>query len=113
MLILGSQAPVDSTKYLYTLPRCTLRYHYKAYQWLNLVCSEPAEVSPEVSVQTIKAPLLRCVVLRRVHSTRSTDWYAKLALPHTMAGRTHVGSWLHYFLGWSLREPVLIFGYDD
>jgi hypothetical protein len=30
-----------------------------------------------------------------------------------MLGRTHVGSWLHYFIGWSLYEPVLRFGYDD
>jgi hypothetical protein len=35
---------------------------------ISLVCSVPAEVSPEVSVQISKGPLLRHVVLRRVHS---------------------------------------------
>jgi hypothetical protein len=67
MIILGSQASVDPTEYLYTLPGCALGHHY-AFQWLNLVCSAPAEVSPEVSVQTTKGPLLHRVVLRRVHS---------------------------------------------
>jgi hypothetical protein len=66
--MLGSQAPVDLTKYLYTLPGCALGYHYKAFQWLNLVYSAPAKVSPDVSVQTTKGPHLCHVVLRRVHS---------------------------------------------
>jgi hypothetical protein len=68
MIILGSQALVGLTEYLYTLSGYALGYHYKAFQWFNLVCSAPAEVSPEVSVQTIKGPLLRRVFLRRVHS---------------------------------------------
>jgi hypothetical protein len=68
MIILGSQALVDPMEYLYTLPWCALGYHYKAFEWLNLVCSAPSEVSPEVAVETTKDPLLRCVVLRRVHS---------------------------------------------
>jgi hypothetical protein len=68
MIILGSQAPVDSTEYLYTLPGCALGYHYKVFQFLNLVCSAPTEVSPEVSVQMTKGPLLRRVVFRIVHS---------------------------------------------
>jgi hypothetical protein len=50
MIILGNQAPVDPMEYLYTLPGCALGYHYKAFQWLNLVCSAPAEVLPEVLV---------------------------------------------------------------
>jgi hypothetical protein len=68
MLILGSQASVDPTEYIYTLPWCALIHNSKAFQWLNLVYSAPAEVSPEVSVQTTKGPLLRYVVLKRVHS---------------------------------------------
>jgi hypothetical protein len=68
VIILGSQAPVDPMEYLYTLPGCVLGYHYKSFQWLNLVCRAPAEVSPEVSVQTTKGSILRRVVLRRVHS---------------------------------------------
>jgi hypothetical protein len=68
MIILDSQTPVDPMGYLYTLSRCVLGHHYKVFQCLNLVCSVPAEVSPEVSVQTNKDPLLRRVVLRRVHS---------------------------------------------
>jgi hypothetical protein len=68
MIILGSQAPIDPMEYLYTLLGCALGYHYKAFQWLHLVCSVPAEISLEVSVQTTKGPLLRRVVLRRVHS---------------------------------------------
>jgi hypothetical protein len=67
-IILGSQAPVDPTEYVYTLSGCALGHHYKAFQWLNLVCSAPTEVSLEVSVQTPMGPLLRRVVLRRVHS---------------------------------------------
>jgi hypothetical protein len=51
MIIHGSQASVDPTEYLYTLPECALGYHYKAFQWLLLVCSAPAEVSLEVLVQ--------------------------------------------------------------
>jgi hypothetical protein len=34
-----------------------LGHHYKVVQWFSLVCSIPAEVSPEVSVQTTKSPL--------------------------------------------------------
>jgi hypothetical protein len=68
MIILCSQAPVDPMEYLYTLPGCVLGYHYKAFQWLNLVYSVPAEFSPDVSVQITKGPLLHHVVLRRVHS---------------------------------------------
>jgi hypothetical protein len=68
MIILGSQAPIDPTKCLYTLLGCVLGYHYKAFQWLNLVCSIPSEVEPEVSIQITKGPLLRHVVLRRVYS---------------------------------------------
>jgi hypothetical protein len=67
VIILGSQAPIDLIEYFYTLPGCALGRHYKDFLWLSLVCSSPTEVSPEVSVQTTKAPLLRHVVLRRVH----------------------------------------------
>jgi hypothetical protein len=75
-----------------------------------------------------RAPLLCCVVLRRVHSlthsfpTRripreSTQSAPPIdtpnyVLPHTTPGRTHIGSLLYYFLGWSLNKPVLRFGYD-
>jgi hypothetical protein len=62
------QGTVDTTEYLYTLLGCALGHHYKAFQWLHLVCNAPAEVSPEVSVQITKGPLLRHVVLGRVHS---------------------------------------------
>jgi hypothetical protein len=64
MIILGSQAPVDPMDYLYTLLGCALGHHYKTFQWLNLVCRAPVEVSPKVSVQTTKGPLLRRVVLK-------------------------------------------------
>jgi hypothetical protein len=50
MIILGSQALIDPMEYFYTLLGCALGYHYKAFQWLNLVCSAPIEVSLEVSV---------------------------------------------------------------
>jgi hypothetical protein len=84
-------------EYPYTLSVCALGHHYKVVQWFSLVCSVcsvPTEVSPEVSVQITKGPLLRHVVLGRVHSLtplipnqtdpkrvqsiRTTDWYAKL-----------------------------------
>jgi hypothetical protein len=68
MIILGSQELIDLMEYLYTLPRCALRHLYKAFHFLNLVCSAPIEVSLEVSVQSTKGPLLRRVVLKRVHS---------------------------------------------
>jgi hypothetical protein len=58
VIILGSQAFVDLTEYLYTLLGCALGYHYKTFQWLNLVCSAPTEVSPEVSVQNHQGPPL-------------------------------------------------------
>jgi hypothetical protein len=99
------------------------------FQRLHLVCSIPAEVSLEVSVEITKGSLLRHVVLTRVHSfthsfsTRQICRESTLPappigtsnklLPHTTSYRTHVGSWLHYFYGWSLHEPVLRFGYDD
>jgi hypothetical protein len=51
MISLGSQAFIDPMEYLYTLLGCALGYHYKAFQWLNLVRSAPAEVSLEVLVQ--------------------------------------------------------------
>jgi hypothetical protein len=44
------------------------RDHYKAFQWFHLACNVHAEVSPEVSVQITKGPLLCHVVLKRVHS---------------------------------------------
>jgi hypothetical protein len=46
---------------------CVLGHHYKVVQWFSLACSIPAEVSPEVLVQITNGPLLRHVVLRRVH----------------------------------------------
>jgi hypothetical protein len=129
MIILGSQAHADPIEYLYTLLGCALGYHYKAFQWLNLVCSAPTKVSPKVSVQITKGPLLHHVVLRRVHSfthsfpTRRICRESTLPapsigtpnkpLPHNMPDRTHVGSWLHYFHWWSLHESVLRFGYDE
>jgi hypothetical protein len=58
MIILGSQACVDLTEYLYTLLGCALGYHYKAFQWLLLVCNTLAEVSLEVSVQNHQGPPL-------------------------------------------------------
>jgi hypothetical protein len=67
MIILGSQVPIDPMVYFYTLPGCVLGHHYKAFQWLPLVCSVSAEVSPEVSIQITNGPLLHCVVLRGVH----------------------------------------------
>jgi hypothetical protein len=115
-------------EYPYTLPGCALGHHYKVVQWFSPVCRIPAEVSPEVSVQITKGPLLCHVVLRRVHSLshsfptkripRESTHSAppigtpNLVLPHTTPGRTHIGSWLYYFHGWSLHEPVLRFGYD-
>jgi hypothetical protein len=45
-------------EYLYTHSGCALGHHYKAFQYLNVVCSAPAEVSPEVSVQNHKGPPL-------------------------------------------------------
>jgi hypothetical protein len=57
-IILGSQVPVGLMEYLYTLLGCALGYHYKTFQWLNLVCSAPAEVSPDVSVQNHQWPPL-------------------------------------------------------
>jgi hypothetical protein len=50
MIILDSQVPIDPMEYLYTLLRCTVGHHYKALQWLPLVCIVPTEVSLEVSV---------------------------------------------------------------
>jgi hypothetical protein len=105
-----------------------LGHHYKVVQWFSLVCSVPAEVSPEVSVQITKIPLLRHVVLRRVHSlthsfptrqipresTQSTPPIdtPNYVLPHNTLGRTQICSWLYCFHGWSLHELVLRFGYD-
>jgi hypothetical protein len=57
-MILGSQVPIDLMEYLHTLLGYVLGHHYRAFQWLNLVCSVPTEVSPEVSVQITKAPPL-------------------------------------------------------
>jgi hypothetical protein len=104
------------------------RDHYKVVQLFSLVCSIPAEVSPEVSVQITKGPLLRRVVLRRVHSLTHSFPTRRIlreptqsappidmpnsVLPYTTPCRTHIGSWLYCFHGWSLHEPVLRFGYN-
>jgi hypothetical protein len=45
-------------EYLYTLLGCALGYHYKAFQWLLLVCSTPTVVSQEVLVQNHQGPPL-------------------------------------------------------
>jgi hypothetical protein len=95
-------------EYPYTLLGCVLGHHYKVVQWFSLVCSVPAEVSPEVSVQITKVPLLHRVVLRRVHSlthSLTTRWIPSestqsappigtpnLVLPYTTPSRTHIGS---------------------
>jgi hypothetical protein len=50
MIILGSQVPVDLTEYLYILLGCALGHHYKAFQWIYLVCSVSADVSLEMLV---------------------------------------------------------------
>jgi hypothetical protein len=57
------------------VPHGTMKHKRKEFadlkQWFSLVCSVrsvPGEVSPEVSVQITKGPLLRRVVLGRVHS---------------------------------------------
>jgi hypothetical protein len=88
------QTPIDPPKYLYTLPGCVLGHHHKAFHWLHLVCSAPAEVSPEVSVQITKGP--SCIVWFSGESTplptrsqpngsqeprsiSTIGWYAKLA----------------------------------
>jgi hypothetical protein len=49
-IILGSQASVYPTEYLYTFSESAVGYHYNTFQWLLLVCSEPTELSPEVSI---------------------------------------------------------------
>jgi hypothetical protein len=49
---------------------------------------------------------------KRVHSIRTTDWYAKLGSATYYTCRTHIGSWLYCFFGWLLHEPVRRFGYD-
>jgi hypothetical protein len=67
VIILGSQAPVDPMEYLYKIIGCELGHHYKAFQWLNLGCRAPAEVSLEVSVQTTKCP--SCAMLFSGEST--------------------------------------------
>jgi hypothetical protein len=129
MIILSSQASIDPMEYLYILSGCALGYHYNTFQCLNLVCSTPIEVSPEVSVQTTKGPLLCHVVLMRVHSftnsfpTRRIHRESTLPappigmpnkpLPHTKPSHTHIGSWLHYSHWWSLHKSVLRFGHDD
>jgi hypothetical protein len=46
-IILGSQALIDSIEYLYTLLGCALGYHYKAFEWFNLVCSAPIECNTQ------------------------------------------------------------------
>jgi hypothetical protein len=107
---------------------CVLGHHYKVVQWFSLVCSIPTEVSPEVSVHITKGPLLRRVVLKRVHSLTHSFSTRRIprestqsappigmpnkVLPHTTSGHTHIGSWLYYFYGWLLHELVLRFGYD-
>jgi hypothetical protein len=58
MIILGSQASIDPTEYLYTLLVCALGYHYMAFQWLLLICSAHAEVSPKLSVHNHQGPPL-------------------------------------------------------
>jgi hypothetical protein len=113
---------------IYTSSSVWPRDHYKVVQWFSLVYSVPVEVSLDVSVQITKGPLLRCVVLRRVHSLTHSFPTRRIpresaqsappidtpnqVLPHTTPGRTHIGSWLYYFHGLSLHEPVLRFGYD-
>jgi hypothetical protein len=110
----------------YTLPRCVLGNHYKTVQWLYLACNIPTEVSLLVwASHPPRSPLL-CLMGSSCHSFTEhpsgsaitafphhrlvcQDW----TLPHTMPGRTHIGSWLYYFHEWSLHEPVFRFGYDN
>jgi hypothetical protein len=129
MIILGSQTFVDLIEHLYTLPGCALGYHYKAFQWLLPICSAPTEVSLVVSVQnhqgpplapcgSQESPLLYPLIPNqvdpwRVHSTRSTRWYTKLASTTYYTRSYPYRLMLHYFHGWSLHEPVLRFGHDD
>jgi hypothetical protein len=129
MIILGSLASVDLMEYIYTLPRCALGYHYKAFQWLILFVAHPLRFHWRCQSRTTKGPLLHHVIFKRVHSfahSFPSRWIHRestlpappggtpnKALPHTMPGRTHIGSWLHYFHGWPLHKQVHRFGHDD
>jgi hypothetical protein len=118
----------DLMEDLYTLPGYALGHHYKAFQWLHLVSSIPAEVLQEVSVQISKSPLMRCVIFRRfhsfthsfptrsihrVHSTRSTHWYAKLTSTIYYVRSYPCRLMVALFSWWSLHEPILRFRHDD
>jgi hypothetical protein len=100
---------------------CALGHHYKVVQWSPLVCSVPAEVAPEVSVQITKGPSCAVWFSREstplpTHSQSGGSQKSPLNVHHRLVRQTrfyHIGSWLYCFHGWSLHEPVLRFGYDD
>jgi hypothetical protein len=122
----------------YTFPRCVLGNHYKTAQWFYLTCNVPTEVSlPLWASHPPRSPLL-CLIGSSCHRCTHTTLrfnhhsftehpsgssiaasphnqlvHKDKTLPHTMPDRTLIGSWLYYFHGWSLHEPLIWFGYDN
>jgi hypothetical protein len=112
--------------------------HYKAFQWFHQVCNVPSKVSPSVwASHSPRSPLLcfmgssHCsfthtfprISHRNVSKHPSSlpsqlsctaGWYVKTRLHHILRQAIPIwSSWLYYFHGSLLHEPVLRFGYDN
>jgi hypothetical protein len=59
MIIIGSRIPIVQMEYPYTLLRCALGNHYRAFQLFHLACNGPIEASPPVwASNPTRSPLL-------------------------------------------------------
>jgi hypothetical protein len=99
----------------YTLLGCALGHHCKVVQLFPLVYSVPAKVSPEVSIQITKGPLLHHVVLRRVHySTHSfpTRWILRASTQSAPpVGTPRLDSTTDYARSYRYRLMVTLFSW--
>jgi hypothetical protein len=132
VIIPGSWIPVVETEYPYTLPRCMLENHYKAFQLFPLACNVPTEVSPPVwALQPSRSPLLCLMVSSHCSFThtfprfshcsftkhpsvqpsqlsRTAGWYAKTSLYHIL--RQAIPIEAHgctvFMCGCSMNQPL-------
>jgi hypothetical protein len=108
MIILGSRIPIVRMEYPYTLPRCALGNHYKAFQWFPLAYNIPSKVSlpvwashpPRSPLLCLRVPAIAALPIPSHYSAittslnisavlpsqlpRTAGWYAKTRFYHIL-----------------------------
>jgi hypothetical protein len=86
-IILGSRIPIARMEYPYTLLRCALGNHYKAFQWFPLACNIPTEVSPPVwTSHPPRSPLLCLMGSSHRSFSHTFPWFSCRSLTKHPSG---------------------------